>query len=99
MAPLRGSPGTVIPLAVRREVEARDRECVGRVVGLPGECGGTSELDHIRVGGTSMKSKSVASNLVRTCTVHHRYKTENGRVVRPKFIDYVNKKMAEMAAR
>jgi hypothetical protein len=46
---------------------------------MPGECIGPAiELDHVRVGGMGMKSKSIATNAARLCArVHHPMKTEH----------------------
>ena len=89
-APMKQSTGTRIPDDVRAFVTNRDRLCVGYVIGMPGECAGSYELDHVRAsGGLGMKSRSTADNLVRLCGVHHRAKTENGRAWRPRLIDYI----------
>lgn len=88
--PMRQSIGTVIPLAERRKVNARDQGCIGPLVGMALPCRGGVELDHVRAsGGIGMKSPSEASNLVSLCGRHHRIKTEYGRVWRPKFIAYL----------
>ena len=89
--PLLTSKGTLIPLGIRTAVNQRDPVCVGRVIGLPGECIGGLEMDHVRAsGGLQMKSPSVASNLVRLCLSHHDYKTNHGREVRPRLIAYID---------
>ena len=89
-SPLKPSRGTRIPEDVRRLVTLRDRLCVGFVVGMPGECAGSYELDHVRAsGGLGMKSPSKADNLVRLCGAHHRIKTERGREWRPALLDYL----------
>jgi len=89
--PMKPSRGTVIPPSVRAIVFARDPECVGKVIGLPGPCFGNLELDHVRAsGGMGMKSESVASNLVRLCAHHHFWKTLHGREVRPLLIAYID---------
>lgn len=89
-APMKQSSGTRIPDDVREYVTLRDRLCVGFVVGMPGDCGGSYELDHVRAsGGLGMKSPSTRENLVRICSVHHRVKTENGRTWRPRLIGYI----------
>lgn len=90
---LKPSHGTVIPPRIRDEVTARDRGCVGPQVGMPGDCFGSHELDHIRAsGGIGMKSPSTAANLVRLCSEHHRIKTENGREWRPKLIAWIEQR-------
>lgn len=89
-SPIAKSRGTVIPDKERARVEERDRRCVGWVVGMPGECFGQLELDHVRAsGGIGLKSRSTADNLVRLCSTHHRTKTEDGRVWRPRLIAYI----------
>ena len=87
---LKPSAGTRIHDDVRAFVTARDKLCVGAVVGMPGDCFGALDLDHVRAsGGLGMKSPSTVGNLVRLCSNHHRLKTENGRVWRPILIDYI----------
>lgn len=89
-APMKASRGTVIPQDVRAFVSNRDRICVGVVVGMPGECSGSFELDHVRAsGGLGIKSRSTPDNLVRLCGAHHRAKTEDGRRWRPVLLDYL----------
>lgn len=84
------SRGTVIPADVRARVHARDARvwCVG-YGRLPGECLGGIEQDHVRAGGTGMKSVTCDCNLVDLCGGHHRYKTEHGRDARPVLLDYL----------
>lgn len=89
-APLRHSPGTVIPLAVRRAVLARDRGCIGPRVGMDGPCLGGVELDHVRAShGMGMKSESTPGNLASLCGFHHQERTENGRIWRPRILGYL----------
>lgn len=89
-APMRSSPGTVIPLGVRRAVLERDGGCVGARAGIVHTCGGTIELDHVRAShGIGMKSESTVGNLVSLCGTAHRWKTENGRIARPKLLEYL----------
>lgn len=89
-APLKPSRGTTIPESVRAEVTYRDRACVGFVVGMPGDCSGSYELDHVRASGAlGRKSRSTADNLVRMCGAHHRVKTEHGREWRPRLVEYI----------
>lgn len=89
-APLNASAGTRWPEKVLVLLRQRDRLCVGFVIGLPGECYGALEPDHVRAsGGISMKSRSTVDNGAMLCSVHHRYKTEHGREVRPLLIDYI----------
>lgn len=89
-APIAKSEGTRIPSKVREAVNYRDRICVGAVVGMPGDCSGSYELDHVRAsGGLGIKSRSTPDNLVRLCGAHHRVKTEAGRTWRPRLIAYL----------
>lgn len=89
-SPLKASVGTRIPDDVRAFVMKRDLICVGAVVGMPGECFGQLETDHVRAsGGLGLKSRSTADNLVRLCSNHHRLKTADGRVWRPILLDYI----------
>ena len=91
LAPMRPSAGTRIPAAVRDEVRARDGQCVGSLLGWGGDCAGGLELDHVRPGGTGMKSPSTPDNLVSLCGSHHRAKTERGRSLRPSLIAYLER--------
>ena len=88
-APLQPSRGTVIPTSVRNNVLARDAGCVGARIGMPGECSGRLELDHVRAGGMGLKSPSEDWNLVALCSQHHRHRTENGREWRPLLLAYI----------
>lgn len=89
--PLRHSPGTVIPLQVRRNVHERDQGCVGDRAGFPPHvCDRSVEQDHVRASGAiSKKSRSTEDNLVELCNAAHRWKTENGRIARPKLLGYL----------
>jgi len=88
---MKQSRGTVIPLSVRLEVLERDFGCVGPFVGMPGDCFGRLELDHVRAShGVGLKSSTEASNLVSLCSTHHRAKTENGRQWRPLLLRYLD---------
>ena len=89
---LKPSRGTVIPSDVRAIVHARDKGCVASRAGLPGECMGGIEQDHVRAsGGVGMKSRSTPDNLVDLCAGHHRYKTLNGRKARPLLLAYLER--------
>lgn len=94
---MKPSRGTVIPPDVRAFVNKRDIVCVGAVVGFPGPCGGSYELDHVRVGGIGLKSPTRPDNLVKLCSWHHRYKTENGRVARPLLVAYLTERAQRSA--
>ena len=89
-APIAPSKGTTIPRNLRAEVVAADNGCVGPKVGMPGDCFGHLELDHVRAShGMGMKSETEKGNLVSLCSVHHRTKTNAGRLWRPKLLRYV----------
>jgi 5-methylcytosine-specific restriction endonuclease McrA len=89
-APMKSSRGTVIPGDVRVVVLTRDQGCVGPRVGMPGDCGGSLELDHVRAShGMGMKSSTEPGNLVALCGSHHRWKTSNGRAARPILLAYL----------
>ena len=86
---LKPSAGTRIPGPMRIRVLTRDNGCVG-YDRLPGDCGGSLELDHVRASGAvGMKSLTCDCNLVALCSAHHRHKTEHGRTVRPVLLDYL----------
>lgn len=91
-APMKQSRGTVIPPRLRIEVLDRDAGCVGPFVGMPGDCAGTLELDHVRAShGMGMKSETTFANLVTLCGAHHRVKTNAGRTWRPVLLDYLER--------
>lgn len=88
---MKPSQGTVWPKDVREHIEHHQKSCVGALAGMPEMCDRYVELDHIRAsGGIGMKSKSIATNGARTCSLHHRLKTNNGKVWRPRFIEIIN---------
>ncbi len=90
LTPLRPSRGTLIPPDLRFDVYRRDRGCVGRRVGMPGDCVGLYELDHVRASGAlGRKSETSIDNLVSLCAYHHRLKTMEGRRWRPRLIAYL----------
>lgn len=92
-APMKQSTGTRWPTDVLARLRERDRRCVGWVIGMPGDCYGTLEPDHIRASGAiGKKSRSTYDNGAMLCATHHRIKTENGREWRPRLIDYVEGK-------
>ncbi len=91
-AGLKPSKGTTIPPRMRLEALDRDRGCIGPFVGMPGDCYGTLELDHVRASrGIGMKSRTELDNLVTLCGGHHREKTENGRTWRPVLLAYLER--------
>lgn len=91
-APMKKSAGTVIPWNIRVEVRLRDKSCVGPRVGMPSDCFGSGEIDHVRAShGMGMKSATDLGNLVYLCSTHHRMKTADGRKWRPLLLDYLNR--------
>jgi hypothetical protein len=90
-AQLRPSRGTVWPRAEAQAIHARDLDCVGPRVGMPGLCEGPPEKDHVRAShGMGMKSDSVRENGVLLCSnVHHPMKTREGRTWRPVLLAYL----------
>jgi hypothetical protein len=92
---MRKSIGTRWPPDVRAAILERDNgRCVCARAGFPldviAECPGYPvELDHVRVGGMGMKSRSEADNGVALSPQCHRWKTLNGRTARPMLIAYI----------
>lgn len=88
---LKPSRGTVWPPDVARAIWERDQMCVGPLVGMPGDCVGQLEKDHIRSsGGLGMKSPSTVENGVLLCNgTHHPLKTREGKTWRPVLLEYV----------
>lgn len=90
-APMKQGTGTVWPSEVRVHVSSHQPGCLGPVAGMPGPCGGSVELDHIRASGAiGKKSKSIAVNGARLCGLHHRTKTEAGKTWRPVLLRLVS---------
>jgi hypothetical protein len=89
-APIAPSRGTVWPSEVREHIAEHQPPCIGPLAGMPGDCSGSSEDDHVRAGhGTGLKSKSIATNGARLCGWHHRLKTEHGTIWRPRLISII----------
>lgn len=89
---LKPSRGTEWPDDVRETARLRDGgRCLGPRVGMDDPCVGGIELDHIRVGGTGMKSRSTLDNAASLCAGHHARKTREGRTWRPLLIDLVER--------
>ena len=59
--------------------------CIGPMAGMPGDCSGGIQSDHVRAsGGFGMKSESIAVNCARLCGLtHHPMKTNHGATYRP----------------
>ena len=89
-APMKPSRGTTWPPEVRAAAYALHHGCLGLRVGMPLLCSGQVELDHIRAGGTGLKSRSTLDNAAPLCSTHHRVKTEAGRLWRPLLIAAVD---------
>lgn len=86
-APMKPSRGTVWPFDVVAHVVTHQRDCIGPLAGMEGECFGQVVGDHVRAsGGMGMKSRSVAVNCARLCFPHHEKKTHEGRDWRPKLL-------------
>lgn len=96
---MKRSRGTVIPPKTRLEVLERDGfHCVCLRAGFPDDvvdacCRSAQrlELDHVRVGGMGMKSRSTPDNLVTLSSVAHQWKTEHGRTARPLLLAYLER--------
>lgn len=95
-APLKPSKGTTWPPEIRDEAMRLHRgRCIGPAAGMPGECAGGIELDHIRASGAiGKKSPSVVANAAPLCGSHHRLKTREGRTWRPALIEVVDARLA-----
>lgn len=86
-----------VTLGVARAVLDRDKGCVASRVGMPGRCGtqfGVSdkfniELDHVNTSGLGKRGPSIPENLVSLCGLHHRMKTEQARIWRPRLNEYL----------
>ena len=87
---LAPSRGTVWPREVREHVETHQRTCLGQLAGMPGDCRGVPELDHVRASqGIGMKSLSVAVNGARLCSWHHWLKGQHGKTWRPRLLSVI----------
>lgn len=74
-------------------VMERDQGCVGPRIGMPRECFGRLELDHIRAsGGLGLRSRSTLDNLASLCGGHHYEKTVHGRMWRSALIEWAREK-------
>jgi 5-methylcytosine-specific restriction endonuclease McrA len=81
---------------VRAQVRARDRDCVFGRLGIPHDCFGQLELDHVRAsGGLGLRSRSTRDNLVLLCPVAHRMKTLEGRRWRPVLLAWIERAARE----
>jgi hypothetical protein len=71
-------------------VQARDHDCVFAQLGIPHDCFGRLELDHVRAsGGLGLRSPSSPDNLVLLCPWAHREKTLHGRHWRPVLLTWI----------
>jgi 5-methylcytosine-specific restriction endonuclease McrA len=81
-----------VPPAVRAQVKERDRVCVFSRLGIPHDCFGPLELDHVRAsGGLGLRSRSTPDNLVLLCPAAHRLKTLEGRRWRPVLLAWIER--------
>ncbi|HEY1168507.1 MAG TPA: HNH endonuclease signature motif containing protein [Candidatus Limnocylindrales bacterium] len=77
---------------MRAQVRARDGGCVFARLGVPHDCFGRLELDHVRAsGGLGLRSASTPDNLVLLCPWAHRLKTLGGRRWRPVLLDWIER--------
>ena len=85
-----------VPPGVRAQVRARDGGCVFGRLGIPHDCFGQLELDHVRAsGGLGLRSRSTADNLVLLCPSAHREKTLAGRRWRPVLLAWIERAARE----
>jgi hypothetical protein len=91
-APMKKSAGTQWPREIVDAAYALHGGCVGPKAGMPGECTGQLEPDHIRASGAiGKKSRSTLDNCAPLCGAHHRLKTREGRTWRPRLIEVVER--------
>ncbi|MGA2513419.1 MAG: HNH endonuclease signature motif containing protein [Candidatus Limnocylindrales bacterium] len=77
---------------MRAQVWARDQGCVFAQLGVPHDCFGRLELDHVRAsGGLGIRSASTPDNLVLLCPWAHREKTLEGRRWRPVLLAWIER--------
>lgn len=76
---------------VYHHVRSRDGwRCIGPAVGMPGQCDGPVQLDHILNGGMSYRGLSVPLNLASLCGyVHHPMKDSDLKRWRPLLVAFV----------
>jgi hypothetical protein len=81
-----------VPSAVRALVWARDGGCVFTRLGIPHDCFGRPEIDHVRAsGGLGLRSPSTSDNLVLLCPSAHFEKTLHGRRWRPVLLAWIER--------
>jgi len=84
---------------IRALVLTRDRGCLAPKIGMPGYCGSQFgpaknpplEIDHVNNSGLGKRGPSTPENLATLCGLHHRMKTEQARVWRPKLNEYLDR--------
>jgi 5-methylcytosine-specific restriction endonuclease McrA len=77
---------------VRALVWARDGGCVFARLGIPHDCYGRPEIDHVRAsGGVGLRSPSTPDNLVLLCASAHLEKTLHGRRWRPVLLAWIER--------
>lgn len=97
-SPMKPSAGTRWPPAVLAHVRTHQSGCAGAAAGMPGDCLGAREADHVRAsGGVGMKSKSIATNCALTCSWHHSLKTREGKTWRPRLLAVIARLHGECA--
>ena len=85
-------PVDPVPAAVRAAVRERDGGCVFSRLGIPHDCWGPLELDHVRASGAlGVRSRSTTDNLVLLCPAAHREKTLHGRRWRPVLLAWIER--------
>ena len=97
---LKPSTGTRWPPAVVAHIKEHQGDgCIGPEAGMPGECAGPIDTDHVRAsGGISLKSKSIAVNGARLCRfTHHNLKTREGKTWRPRLLTVIAQRHGECA--
>lgn len=97
---MKPSRGTVWLAGLRAEIDRLDGgRCVCARANFPAEviarCGGQIEHDHVRAGGTGMKSSSTVDNGVLLSAWCHRWKTEHGRDARPLLLDWIARRSTD----
>jgi hypothetical protein len=94
-SPMKPSRGTVWPPEVVEAAYTLHRGCLGARVGMPGDCAGQLEPDHVRASGAiGKKSRSTLDNCAPLCSVHHRLKTHEGRKWRPLLIEAIERALS-----
>ena len=89
-------PTDPVSPAVRAHVKSRDGVCVFTRLGVPHECFGPLELDHVLAsGGLGLRSRSTPDNLVLLRPSAHRLKNLPGRRWRPELLAWIERAECE----